>query len=68
MTMTANVGHVDRMVRIVAGLAILSLFFAFEGPNRWWALAGFIPLMTGLLTWCPAYVPFGISTRTRCCG
>jgi hypothetical protein len=57
--MAANVGGIDRAVRIIVGLAILGLFFVFDGPNRWWALAGLIPLATGLIRWCPAYVPFG---------
>lgn len=65
--MTANIGSVDRIVRIVAGLAILGLFFVLEGPNRWWALAGLLPLVTGLVRWCPAYLPLGISTRKTCC-
>jgi hypothetical protein len=60
--MNYNVGGVDRVVRIVAGLAILSLFFFIDSPNRWWALIGFAPLLTGVVGWCPAYSPFGIST------
>jgi len=65
--MTANIGSVDRIVRIVAGVAILGLFFVLEGPDRWWALAGLPPLVTGLVRWCPAYLPLGISTRKTCC-
>ena len=60
--MRANVGFVDRVVRIVLGLAILSLWFALEGPSRWWALVGLVPLSTALLGWCPAYGVFGLST------
>ncbi|MEO8345852.1 MAG: DUF2892 domain-containing protein [Betaproteobacteria bacterium] len=60
--MTANVGSIDRIARIAVGLAILSLFFFLDGPNRWWALAGLVPLMTGVIRWCPAYLPFGISS------
>jgi hypothetical protein len=60
--MTKNVGRIDRVVRIVAGLAILSLFFVLEGASRWWAVAGFVPLVTGLAGWCPAYLPFAIDT------
>jgi hypothetical protein len=64
--MKANVGGVDRGLRIVAGLVILSLFFFVEGPHRWWALIGFVPLLTGLMGWCPAYGIFGIRTcRSR---
>lgn len=59
-----NVGGVDRAVRIVAGLGILSL--AFIGPQTPWGYVGVVPLVTGLVGWCPAYVPFGIKTcRTK---
>ena len=60
--MEANVGGVDRIVRIVVGLALLSLLFVLEGNARWWGLLGLVPLATGLLRWCPAYLPFGIKT------
>ena len=60
--MRANIGGIDRAVRIVAGLLILSLLFFIDSPNRWWALLGFAPLMTGLVAWCPAYLPFGLRT------
>ena len=64
--MTANVGGIDRAIRIIAGLAILSLFFVLDGPSRWWALAGLVLLGTGLVAWCPAYLPFGFrSNKTR---
>ena len=60
--MTANVGSLDRAVRIVIGLALLSLLYYVDGPNRWWGLIGLMPLGTALFRWCPAYTPFGIST------
>jgi hypothetical protein len=60
--MKANVGGIDRAVRIIAGLAILSLYFVLEGAARWWALAGLVVLATGVIRWCPAYLPFGISS------
>jgi len=58
--MFKNVGGVDRAVRIVAGLGILSL--AFIGPQTPWGCLGLVPLVTGLIGWCPAYLPFGIKT------
>jgi hypothetical protein len=61
--MTANVGSIDRGVRIALGLAILGLFFFLDGSARWWALVGLPLLGTGLMRWCPAYLPFGIRTR-----
>jgi hypothetical protein len=60
--MTSNVGGIDRTLRIVAGIALLSLFFVLEGNARYWGLIGIVPILTGTLRWCPAYLPFGIST------
>ena len=58
--MHATVGGIDRGIRIVAGLVLLSLVFVLEGGARWWGLIGVVPLATGLLRWCPAYLPCGI--------
>ena len=60
--MEKNVGGVDRVVRIVVGLGLLSLLFLLEGNARWWGLIGIGLLATGALGWCPAYLPFGIKT------
>jgi hypothetical protein len=60
--MKANVGGIDKVVRIVAGLALLSLVFILEGSARWWGLVGLVPLATGLFGYCPAYSLFGLST------
>jgi len=60
--MVKNVGGIDRFLRIVAGLAILSLLVILEGSARWFGLIGFVPLFTGLTQWCPAYTLFGINT------
>ncbi|MES2150075.1 MAG: DUF2892 domain-containing protein [Pseudomonadota bacterium] len=62
--MEKNVGAIDRPLRIAMGLSVLCLFF-FLGENlRWWALAGLVPLLTGLAGFCPLYRPFGVSTCT----
>lgn len=64
--MKRNVGTVDRAIRIVAGLVLLSLIFILEGNARWWGLVGLLPLVTGSVGWCAVYVPLGIDTsRTR---
>jgi hypothetical protein len=60
--MQKNVGGVDRVARIVVGLALLALLFVLEGNARWWGLVGLPMLATGILGWCPAYLPFGIKT------
>ncbi len=58
--MTKNVGGIDRGLRIAAGLVLLSLVFV--GPQTPWGWIGLVPLFTGLIGWCPAYLPFGIKT------
>jgi len=60
--MKRNVGNVDRLIRIVVGLGLLSLVFILEGNARWWGLVGLLPLVTGLIGWCALYVPLGIDT------
>lgn len=60
--MKQNVGGIDRAARIIVGLLVLSLFFVLGEDARWWALLGVIPVLTGLIGWCPAYLPFGIRT------
>ena len=60
--MEVNVGGVDRTVRIILGIVLLSLFFVLEGNARWWGLVGVGLLATGIFRFCPAYLPFGIKT------
>jgi hypothetical protein len=60
--MKANVGGVDKILRIVAGLGLLSLILILEGNARWWGLVGVIPLATGLFNFCPIYILVGINT------
>jgi hypothetical protein len=58
--MNKNVGSLDRGIRIVAGLVLLSL--TVIGPKTLWGLVGIVPLLTALFSWCPAYTLFGIRT------
>ncbi len=60
--MAVNVGGIDRSLRIIVGIAVLTLFFLLEGNTRYWALLGFVPLLTGLFKVCPLYSILGIST------
>lgn len=55
-----NVGGVDRIVRIVLGLLLLSL--VFFGPKTLWGWVGIVPLLTGLAGTCPLYTLLGINT------
>lgn len=56
----ANEHMVERVLRVLVGLGILSL--AFVGPKTPWGYLGLIPLATGLLGSCPLYTLLGIST------
>lgn len=58
--MTRNEGTLDRALRIIAGLVLLSLVFI--GPQTIWGLIGIVPLATGLLGWCPVYTILGLNT------
>ncbi len=58
--MEKNVGTVDRVIRIVVGLLLISL--VFWGPQTNWGWIGLIPLITGVLGSCPAYRLLGLST------
>ncbi len=64
--MTSNVGGIDRILRIVAGLVLIALVFV--GPQTVWGWIGIVPLATGIIGWCPAYVPFGLSSCPRNAG
>jgi hypothetical protein len=57
--MKANIGSTDRVVRVIVGLVVIGAGAYFQG---WWGLIGLLPLLTAALRFCPAYVPFGITT------
>ena len=58
--MQANVGGMDKIARIVVGLALLVM--TVVGPKTMWGLIGVVPLATGLLNFCPAYTLLGINS------
>lgn len=58
--MHQNVGGIDRLLRALVGLGLISLVFV--GPQTAWGWIGVVPLFTALIGWCPAYLPFGIKT------
>jgi hypothetical protein len=58
--MYQNVGTIDRIIRLVAGVAIGALGLAY---GSWLGLIGLVPLLTAGLGLCPLYLPFGLSTR-----
>ncbi len=66
MAIKKNVGTIDRTIRIIIGIVALSLVsLAFVGPESNWAylgLIGIIPLVTGIVGYCPPYALLGINT------
>ncbi len=59
MQIQANVGKADRMIRLLAGMAIIAAGVYYQS---WWGAVGIVPIATALINWCPLYAPFGIST------
>jgi hypothetical protein len=57
--MKCNVGKSDRMFRIILGVIIILAGVYFQ---NWWGAIGVVPIVTGFIRRCPAYVPFGLST------
>ena len=58
--MKANVGSIDRVIRIILGLGLIgATLMGVIGP---WGWLGLVPLATGLFRFCPVYLPFGMHT------
>jgi hypothetical protein len=57
--MKCNVGKTDKMFRIILGVIIILAGVYFQS---WWGAVGVVPIVTGFIRWCPAYIPFGFST------
>jgi hypothetical protein len=55
-----NVGSIDRILRIVVGLGLISLVFV--GPQTPWGWVGIVPLLTAVISFCPLYTLIGIRT------
>lgn len=60
--MARNVGNADRIIRVVIGLALISLFFVLPGMWKMLGLIAIVPLATAAIGWCPLYAMFGIRT------
>lgn len=58
--MPVNESTIDRALRVILGIGILSL--AFVGPHTMWGYLGLVPLITGAMGSCPLYAVFGFST------
>jgi hypothetical protein len=55
-----NVGSIDRILRIVVGLGLISLVFV--GPQTPWGWVGVVPLLTAVISFCPLYTLIGVRT------
>ena len=60
--MNKNVGSVDKIIRIVAGVALIAWGYV---EQNWWGAIGIVPLVTALIGWCPAYSIFGLKTNSK---
>lgn len=58
--MPRNEGSIDRALRVILGLVLISLVFV--GPQTLWGWVGVVPLLTGLVGYCPLYSLVGINT------
>ncbi|CUS78730.1 Protein of unknown function (DUF2892) [Candidatus Kryptonium thompsonii] len=61
--MKVNEATWDRVLRVIVGLFLLSFLIWMEGNSKYWGLIGLLPLITGLVGYCPAYSLFKVSTR-----
>jgi len=67
--MTKNVGGIDRIIRLIVGLALLAWGFSpllSGGEINWFGAIGVVPLFTALINWCPLYPLLGLSTCSKC--
>ncbi|MDA8440781.1 MAG: DUF2892 domain-containing protein [Peptococcaceae bacterium] len=63
--MKVNEGSLERVIRFIVGVVVLSLWFVLSGNAKYFALLGLIPLLTGLMGFCPLYALFGFSTTGK---
>jgi len=61
--MKSNIGTTDRIIRLIAGLAIAALGIYYHSL---WGILAIVPFFTAAISWCPLYLPFGLSTRCKC--
>ena len=60
--MTKNVGSIDRILRIIIGVALIGLVFYMPDPFDPWGWIGVVPLATAAIGWCPLYAILGVKT------
>jgi len=60
--MKQNVGNADKIIRWIIGIVIAGLGIYYKS---WWGLIAIVPIATALISFCPLYAPFKISTRKK---
>jgi len=63
--MKKNVGSTDKIIRFVLAAALASLFFVLEGDMKWLGALAVIPLVTGLVSFCPIWAMVGVNTNKK---
>lgn len=58
-----NVGSIDKIIRVIIGIALLSLLFLVEGNMKYLGLIGIVPILTAAIGFCPIYRIFGLKTN-----
>lgn len=57
--MKPNIGFTDRIIRVILGVALLGAGYYFKSA---WGFLGLVPIITAVVRFCPAYLPFGLNT------
>ncbi len=57
--MKKNMGSLDKKLRLILGIIILIIGYL---NDSWWGLVGLVPIITSFISFCPIYLPFGLST------
>ncbi len=66
--MNVNVGSMERVLRMIAGIALIAFALGYVFPATGWNWVGWIgvvPILTALFGWCPLYALLGVSTCAR---
>jgi hypothetical protein len=61
--MKSNVGKIDKVIRVVLSVAFFSSYFILEGNLRYIAVVGIVPLVTGMISFCPLYKLINVKTN-----
>ena len=60
--MVKNVGSTDKVIRYILGVVIIAAGLFYQS---WWGLVGLVPILTAVVGFCPAFLPFGISKKKK---